>query len=163
MSAGAAQAGLAGLQLAGGYFASQNIKATAQLNREISEMNAPFAELDAYDAATLGETQQTQYQSVIDQTLSDQQTIMVAQGVDTGFGSVASIEAETTFTADANLMEIQKRAQEQALGYTDQAANFRTSGILAQSREQARASDVMFQSAVGAAKTGISGYRSSLT
>lgn len=157
----AAEYAIAGLQLAGGYFASQNIRATALLNREISEMNAQFAELDAYDSILAGETRKTEYQSVVDQTLSDQQTIMAAQGGDIGFGSAGSIAAETTFTADANKMEIQKRAQEQALGYTDQAANFRTSGVLAQSRENARASDVMFQSAVGAAKTGISGYRAS--
>jgi len=106
--------GLAALQLTGGYFASQNIKATARLNQEIADMNAQFAELDAYDALLEGESEKARYQSVIDSVLGEQQAIMEAQGVDTSFGSAASISEETKFTAELNLMEIEKQAQERA-------------------------------------------------
>ena len=153
-----ATAAMMSLELAGGYFASQNIKESAAINREISEMNAQFAELDAHDALVEGETQQAKYQSVIDNTLSDQQAILAASGVDTSFGSASSIEEETRFTGDLNLMEIQKRAQEQALGYKQQARDFRTGGILQESQAGIQASNVQFGALTGAGKTGLSGY-----
>lgn len=153
-----AYGGLAGLQLAGGYFASQNIKQTAALNTEIANMNAQFAELDAFDSLAKGQTNQARYQTVIDNTLSEQTAILAASGVDTSFGSAASIQEETKFTADLNLMEIEKRAQEEALGYKRQARDFRTSGVLQESQADVKARQVLFQSGVGAVSTGLSGY-----
>lgn len=156
-----AYAALAGLQLAGGYFASQNMKESARLNQEISDMNSQFAELDAYDAETEGYTEQARYQSVIDQTLGEQQLLMTAADVDVNYGTAASVQEETRFTAELNLMEIQKRAQEKALGYKTQAREFKTSGALQRAEADSKAGDIMFNSAVGAAQTGISGYKRS--
>lgn len=154
-------AAVAGLQLAGGYFASQNIKATAELNREIAEMNAEFAELDAYDAELEGLTQVARYQSQIDQVLGEQKAIMEAQGIDTGFGTAAAIQEETKFTGELNKMEIQKRAQEQALGFTRQARDIRLGGDMNLRDARTQAGQVMSQSVLGAAQTGLSGYKKS--
>lgn len=159
---GAMYGGLAALELAGGYFASQNIKETARLNQEIAEMNAKYAELDAYDAMLEGESQEVRYQSVIDETLSDQRAILAASNVDTNFGTASSIEAETKFIGQINLMEIEKRGQEQALGYTNQAANYRIGGVLQKAQADVQASSVMTQSLLGAGRTGITGYRKGL-
>jgi len=153
--------GLAALQLTGGYFASQNIKATARLNQEIADMNAQFAELDAYDALLEGESEKARYQSVIDSVLGEQQAIMEAQGVDTSFGSAASISEETKFTAELNLMEIEKQAQERALGYKRQARDLRTSGAMTRAQGDIEAGATRFTSALGAAQTGLTGYRRS--
>lgn len=150
--------GIAALELAGGYFASQNIKETAQLNKEIADMNAEFAELDAYDALIQGETDQVRYQSVIDQTLSDQNAIAAAQGVDLEFGSAGALREEDKFIAELNMMEIEKRAEEQALGFKEQAAQYRKAGILGLAQSDVQARQVMFQSGLGAAKTGLTGY-----
>lgn len=151
-------AGMAGLQLVGGYFASQNIKESARLNQEIAEMNAEFAELDAYDAIISGESEQARYQSIVDQTTSQQRAILAAKGVDTSFGSASSIEQETQFIAEMNLMEIEKRAQEQALGYKSQARQFRMSGEIEAAKARQQAGNVLFQSVLGAGKTALSGY-----
>jgi hypothetical protein len=153
--------GMAALELIGGYFASQNIKETARINREIAEMNAEFAELDAYDAELEGYTVQARYQSVIDNTLSEQQLAMTAQGVDVNYGSAAVLQEETRFIGELNKMEIEKRAQEQALGIKRQARDTRFSANLQFGQEQARAAQAMFGSVMGAAKSGATGYQRS--
>jgi hypothetical protein len=153
--------GLAGLQLVGGYFASQNIKATAELNRDISEMNAEFAELDAYDAEMEGLSAVARYQSVIDNTLAEQQVAMTAADIDVGYGTAAAVQEETRFVGDLNKMEIEKQAQEQALGYTRQARDIRLGGALAYGDARTRAGQAMFSGITGAAQTGLTGYERS--
>lgn len=146
---------MAGLKLAGSYFASQNIRDTAELNQDIANMNAEFAELDAYDAELEGYTQQAKYQSVIDKTLSEQQAILTAADVDVNYGSVGEKKKESEFIAQLNLMEIEKRAQEKALGYERQASDYRFGGSIARSESEGKASQVMSQGILGAAESGI--------
>lgn len=153
--------GMAALQLAGGYFASQNIKETAKLNREIAELNAEFAELDAWDSELDGLTASARHQSTIDQTVGQQQAIMAAQDVDVNYGSAASIQAETQFIGELNKMEIEKRAQEQALGYKRQARDMRLGGDMMMADAKAKAGQARFSAITGAASTGLSGYKAS--
>ena len=152
-------AAMAGMQLANGYFASQNIKATAELNRDIAEMNAEFAELDAYDAELEGFSAQARYQSVIDNTLAEQSAIMNAQDIDVSYGSAASIAEESKFTGKLNMMEIQKQAQEQALGYSRQARDSRLGGDMNYADAKSRASQAMMSGITSATQTGLSGYK----
>ncbi len=153
--------GVAALQLAGGYFASQNIKATAELNRDISDMNAEYAELDAHDAEIEGFNRKTRYQKVIDDTLAEQQAVMQAQDVDTSFGSAASVQAETRFVGELNMMEIQKQAQEQALGYRRQARQYRMGGALEYGDSMFRSGQALASGITGAMKSGLTGYERS--
>ncbi len=150
---------LAGLQLAGGYFASQNIKESAKLNQEIADMNAQFAELDAYDAQIEGYSEQARYQSVIDQTLGAQQVTMTAQDIDVSYGTASTVQEETKFTAELNLMEIQKQAEEKALGYKRQARDIKLGGSMQAAEAKTRAGQAMFNSVVGAAQSGIQGIK----
>jgi len=153
--------GLAALQIAGGYFAAQNIKATAELNKDISDMNAEFAELDAYDAEIQGGTDQARYQSVIDNTLAEQSAIFNASDVDASYGSAASVAEETKFTGKLNLMQIEKQARQQALGYKRQARDINLGGSMNYSDSRTRAGQAMFQGITGAAQTGLTGYERS--
>lgn len=153
--------GMAALQLAGGYFASQNIKATAELNKDIADMNAEFAELDAYDSELEGVTRQGRYQSVIDNTLADQQAIMSAQDIDVNYGSAASIAKETKFTGQLNLMEIEKQAQQQALGYGRQVRDIRLGSEMQKAESKTRAGQALFSGITGAAQSGVTGYERS--
>lgn len=157
----AAYGGLAALQLAGGYFAAQNIRATAELNKDIADMNAEFAELDAYDAELEGYGQATRYQSVIDNTLAEQQTILAAKDVDTNYGSASSIAKESKFMGELNLMEIQKQGQMQALGYSRQARDYRLSADMNYADSKIKAGQAMFSSVTSAAQTGLTGYQRS--
>lgn len=153
--------GLAALQLAGGYFASQNIKATAELNRDIANMNAEFAELDAYDSELEGYGEATRYQSVIDNTLAEQQAALTAADVDVSYGSAASIQEESKFMGELNKMEIEKQAQEKALGYKRQARDIRLGSTLEYGDAKTRAGQAMFGAVTGAAQTGLTGYQRS--
>lgn len=154
--------GLAALELAGGYFAAQNIRDTAELNQDIANMNAEFAELDAYDARIEGETQTAQYQASIDAVLSDQKLALAVADVDINYGSAGQVVKETRFIADLNKMEIEKQAQEKALGYKRQARDFRLGGDLDRAAAEGRASATEFgavTSALGtASKADFTGY-----
>lgn len=157
----AVQTGAAGLAFVGSLFAAQNIKETAALNREIAEMNAEFAELDAYDSLLDGETQKADYQKIVDQTLGQQRANLLAADVDVSYGSAASIAQETKFTADLNKFELEKRAQETSLGYTNQARQYRHGGALNEARAESEARSVVFQGGVSALESGakaLSGY-----
>lgn len=137
-----AMAALAAFQLASSHFAAQNVRDTAELNNEISEWNAEFAELDAHDAVLEGETQVARYQAVIDQTISDQNVAFAVNNVDAGYGSAGELSKETRFIADMNRMEIEKQAQEKALGYKRQARDFRLQGDLSRVDSEGRASTI---------------------
>lgn len=150
--------GLAGLQLASGYFAAENIKKTAKLNQDIANMNAEFAELDAYDAKIEGESQVAKYQSVIDNALGEQQARLAAADVDLNYGSVADIQKETRFIGELNKMEIIKQAEQQALGYKRQARDYKLGGVMNYSQAKSQASTVQTQAILGAALTGYKGY-----
>ena len=145
--------GVAALQLAGGYFAAQNVRDTAELNQDIANMNAEFAELDAFDAEIQGETDQAQYQIAIDKTLSDQRLSAAVADIDINYGSVADVVKETEFIAEMNLMEIEKQAQEKALGYERQARDFRLGGELARNAAEGQASATEFGAITGALTT----------
>lgn len=153
--------GVAALELAGGYFASQNIKATAKLNKDIADMNAEFAELDAYDSELEGQSAVGRYQEVIDRTLSEQQAAMTAADIDVNYGSAAAVKEETQFIGELNKMQIQKDAQNQALGFRRQARDTRLQANLGYAGEKARAAAVQFSSVTGAVKTGLTGYERS--
>ena len=155
---GYAYAALAGLQLAGGYFASQNIKQTAELNRSIAEMNAQFAELDMFDTLAQGETDKALYQKQIDDTLAAQSAMMNAQDIDMSFGSASSIEAETRFTGQLNLMQIEKEAQNRVLGIKRQTRDMIMGAEMKYGNDMSRASQAMFSGVMSAASTGLTGY-----
>lgn len=153
--------GMAGLQLAGGYFASQNIKETARLNRDIANMNAEFAELDAYDALIEGESVKARSQAEVDAILGQQQARLTAADVDVTYGSASTIAEESRFIADLNKMEIENRYRNQALGLKQQARQYRFGGEMELARGEQRASDVMFGSVLGAGQAGLTGYQRS--
>ena len=150
---------LAGLQLAGGYFAADNVKKTAQLNEDIANMNAEFAELDAFDAELDGFTQIARYQSVIDATLADQTVSLAAQDVQIGFGSAGELAKESRFIAELNKMEIEKQAQEKALGFKREAREHRLGGVLTRLKGEADVASIQISSLTGAASTALSGYQ----
>lgn len=148
-----AMTSIAAFQLASSYFAAQNARDTAELNHDIARMNAEFAELDAHDAIIDGESAVARYQSVVDQTLSQQRAVLAAADVDTTYGSAAEVTKETRFIADLNRMEIEKQAQEKALGYKRQARDFRLQSDLNLAAEEGRASAIEAQGLTNALGT----------
>jgi len=154
-------AGLAGLQLASGYFAAENIKQTAELNRDINNMNAEFALLDAYDAEVEGYSQSAKYQASVDATLGTQQAELAAADIDVNYGSASSIQAETRFIAEVNKMEIIHQAENKSLGYEREARDFQIGGSLAYAKSKGDIFAARLGAVTSAARTGLSGYRRS--
>lgn len=152
-------AALAGLQLAGSYFAAQNIRDTAELNRDIADMNAKFAELDAYDAKIEGYTNLGKYQSVIDKTLSEQQLALTASDIDVNYGSASTFKTENSTIAELNKMEILKQAEEKSLGFKTQARQYRLGGEQNRIQSYRQANQEMTQGMLGAVQTTLSGYK----
>lgn len=162
----AAQAALYGsmaaIQLAGSYFAAQNLKESAALNRDIAEMNAEFAEIDAWQAERQGESQSAQYQSMIDKTIGEQQARLAATGVDISYGSASTIQSETEFIGKLNQMEIERQADMRASGYEVQARNYRLGGDMQLLQGDLQASQMILQGITSATQSGITGYERSL-
>ena len=156
-----ALAGVAALQFSQGLFAAENTKKAAELNQQIAEMNAEFAELDAYDTELEGYSQQAQYQTQVDQTLSDQKTIAAATDIDISYGSAAELVEESRFIANLNKMEIQQQARDAALGFKREARNYRLGGSLNRSSSELQASSQQMSGTVSAIRTGITGYQRS--
>ena len=160
MSATLLYGGVAALQIAGSMFAADNIERTAKLNKQISDMNAEFAELDAFDAEIEGFSEIAKYQSVVDQTLGEQRANLGAADVDINYGNVGDIQKETRFIAEINKMEIEKRAQEKSLGYKAEARSIRLGGVLDQAAAKTKAGATRLQGLISAASTGLTGYGS---
>lgn len=158
-----AYAALAAFQLAGNYFAAENIKETAALNQEIAEMNAEFAEIDAYEAEIAGYSEAARYQGVIDATLGRQTVLLASQDVDVNYGTAAAIREESKFIGEINKMEIINQAEAQALGFTREARNYRLGGFLDYAGAKARAQAVLTRGIAQAGSTGLAGYSRSYT
>lgn len=154
-----AAAGAMSLQLLSGYWQSENMKDAAELNQQIAEMNAEFAELDAFKAIQGGQADKARYQTVVDKTLSAQTANIAASDVDLSYGSIAEVQKETRFNAEMNKMEIDKQAQEQALGYKQQARDYRVSGATQRAAGDTAAGQALAAGVAGAASTYASNYK----
>ena len=150
-------AAMTAFDLAGNYFAAENIKETAALNKDIADMNAEFAELDAYDAELDGVSEEARYQVMVDQTLADQRLAFAVQDIDVSFGTAADQVSEARFMSELNKMEIEKHAQDVAAGFETQARQFRMGGAMQAAQGEQRAADTIFRGISGAAKTVIGG------
>ncbi|MFM6930152.1 MAG: hypothetical protein ACKOX6_16900 [Bdellovibrio sp.] len=158
MSASAyAQAGLAGYQIISGFQQAELVRENARLSREVNEMNAQAADLDAYHAELNGMTQEARYQQVIDSTLADQKVAYASQKVDAGFGTAAAVTAESKLTASLNKVDIENQAHEQALGIKNQARNIRLQGSMNDTAARLQANSMQNAAIIGAA-TSATGY-----
>lgn len=157
--AGAGYAALAGVQIWSGLQQAEMIREQSKLTQRISELNALFAEQDAYEAEKAGESEAARYQTTIDQTVGDQRTTMAAQGVDINFGTAAALQEETRLTGFLNTIDIKNQARAKALGYKQQARNIRLNGAMGASQAEMNASAAVTSGLMGAAATGISAYK----
>lgn len=152
-------AAMASLQLMGGYFQNENMRNAAKLNQQIAEMNAEFAELDAYKAIVGGQTSKARYQSVVDKTLATTTANITAADVDITYGSAAELVKENRFIAELNKMEIDKQAQEAALGYRQQARDYRVQGASTASAQRRAGAEALTQGFLGASKEYAGSYK----
>lgn len=151
-------AGVAAFEVVSGVMQADTIREGGKIQKAIDEMNAQFAEVDAYHAEQDGYTKVARYQSEIDKTIGAQKVGLAAQDVDISFGSAAEVQADTKLTGFLNSIDIRNQAHAVANGYRDQARNLRLHGSQAASQADLNASATTSAAVLGGAKTLASGY-----
>lgn len=147
---------MAGLQLVNGLHQAEIIRENAQLSQYVNDLNAGYAELDAYNAEINGMGEEARYQTAVDATLGAQKVAYAAQGVDSNFGTAASLIAESKINAFLNKQDIRNQAHSTAMGYKAQARNIRMQSAIDKSSAEAQARAVVGSSIIKGAETYLS-------
>ncbi len=155
--------GTAAFQLISGAQQAELVRNGAVLTKSVADANAKFAEVDAWKAEQDGYSQEARYQTQIDQTIGDQKVAFAAKGVDSSQGTAADLIAETKITGILNKMDIRNQAHATALGYKNQAYNYRMQGITGQQQANYNASAIENSSQLNALSTLAPKIGSSLT
>lgn len=150
---------LAGAQLIGGYQQADAINNGAKVQQSISDMNARFADLDAFNANKAAGGKAARYQSMVDATVAKQRSTLASQKVDVNYGTAADVQTESKLTGNLNVLEIQRQGADQARGYQMQAINTRLGGQMGLLQASMDASAAVNRGVTGALSTGISGYQ----
>jgi hypothetical protein len=155
---GVVAAGVAAYQIAEGLQNAEMIREQGKLQKEINEMNAKYAEIDAYEAEKFGFTQAAAYKKQESQTISSQRVAMAAANVDVNSGTAAEIQAETRLTGFLNTIDIQNAGRARAAGIKREASNTRLNGAMGQAQTNIAAADAQRAGFGEAIKTGVSAY-----
>lgn len=151
-------AGAAAFSLIAGAQQAETIRANAAITKSVSDMNARYAELDAYDAVQEGYTKEARYQEAIDDTVGAQREAYAFHNVDVNFGTAQQLQAQTKLTGFLNQLDIKNMADQKSRGYQSQAINIRLSGITGQIQSNQAANLATSQGALRGLTTLVSGY-----
>lgn len=150
--------GAAAFQLITGFQQGEMVREQGKITKEIHDMNAELAELDAWQAERDGDAAVARYEQEVDDVVADQKVAYAAKDVDVNFGSAANIVEETKLAGMLNAMDIKNQARQQALGYKRQARQMRLTGSAAMSQAEMNAGAMRASAVMGAAETGIKAY-----
>ena len=103
------------------YAQSQAIKAQAAYQATISKINAEIAEMQSEDALKRGDVQARDYQTEVNNMLSDQRLAYATQGIDITFGTPADVQKETRLRGAMDVLTIKNNAWREAWGYKNEA------------------------------------------
>lgn len=149
---------LAAFQIFSGAQQAESIRKNAELSQQVNDMNAKYAELDAYNAEISGYSNVARYENVIDSTVSQQKSALAANDTDVNFGTASQIQAETKLNGFLNKLDIKNQAHAQALGYMNQARNYRLAGEAAVAQGELNANATQNAALINAGGTVLSGY-----
>lgn len=130
----------------------------ATIQEGVDQLNSQYADLDAYNAAQRGDAQSARYENTIQQTEGEQEVGEASKNVNVDFGTASEIAAQTKLTGYLNQLDIQKQANQQAMGYKVQALNLQSQATSTAIGAQAQETAELVE---GAGKS-ITGYASSL-
>lgn len=153
-----AMGGLAGLQIWNGIQQAEMIRAQGQVQTQIAEMNAKWAEVDAWHAEQQGEEQVARAKTDEIQTIGAQRTALAAADVDVNFGTAAQIQEETKLTGFLNEIDMRNAARAKALGFKREARGTILQDQMQQSQNAMNARAAVTSGLLSAAQTGITGY-----
>jgi cell division septum initiation protein DivIVA len=152
------QAAMAAFQLISGLQQAETIHAEGELQKKIGEMNAEFAEYDAFVANAEGMSEVARYQTVVSQTMADQGAQNAARNIDDSFGTAEAIKEESKFTGLLNTMDLTNQARLNAQGYMREARMLRLGNKMTDIQTRGRETAARVQAYSSAASTMASGY-----
>lgn len=151
--------GLGGLQAASAFQQAEIIRRNADLKSQVDDMNAQFAELDAYKAEQYGYTQASRYGSMVDQTVGEERSKYADQNVDVGYGTAAQVQKQSRFTGYLNEVDMIQQAREKAMGLRQQAESYRLSGSAATAQGALDSGATEAAGLMQGGATSLSGYK----
>jgi hypothetical protein len=152
---------LAALQAVGGFQSADIIRQNGDLQASINEMNAKYADVDAYNALTAGYSNANRYQDVVDATTAADRGAFASEGVAVGYGTAASVQTDNRTAGLLNTLQLQRSARDAAMGYQAQAINMRLGGQMTQLQSGLNANSAESQGIMSAIGTGVTGYQQS--
>ena len=158
MGAALAYGILAGVQMASGFQQAEITMHQARLSQRINDLNAKYAELDAYELEKEGVSQSARYKTNIDALAGRQRVAFAAQNVDISSGTAAELIAETGLTGFLNQMDIENAARAKARGLKYEASNMRLNAFMQGLQGELSANASRVQGLTEAFRTGLSGY-----
>jgi hypothetical protein len=149
---------LAGLNLVGGFQQADIIRQNASLQAGVADMNAKYAQVDAYNALETGYGNANKYETGVDSAIGTERATYASENVDVKYGTAANVESDNNIAKVQNVLQLQRQAQNQAAGFQAQAINLHLGGQMTQLQGNLNASSAESQGIMSAITTGIAGY-----
>lgn len=123
-------AGLAGLSIAQAYGQGEAIKARADYQNTMSEINARNAEYMGKKAIERGNKSAAAHRSKVNQMIGAQKAAYAAGGVEVGYGSAQKVQEQTRELGYDDAITIENNAFLESMGYQQSAFNQRQAGSM---------------------------------
>lgn len=149
----AAVIGAAVLSAAGSIYGGIQANQQAKYQGKVAAQNARLANEQAADAADRGRLEAQRHWRKVAQLKGQQQASMAANGIDTSFGSAASIAEDTAMLAGEDAEQIYKGAYQEGRGYEINSANHRSE----EQAQKMRGKSAMVSGIFSAASSALSG------
>lgn len=121
-------------------YSALSANAQSRYEAKVATSNARLEESRAGDALQRGSSEAIRYQRQLSQEEGQQNAALAANGIDIGFGSAASVRADTARAGMEDTLAIYKNAAREAQGYEINSANYRSQASA--SRAQAKSAIV---------------------
>lgn len=149
---------LAAIQTVGGFQQADTIRKNGDIQAEVNNFNAKFADIDAHNALASGYSDAARYDKVIDSVVSSGRAAYASEGVSVGYGTAGDMEKSNKIAGLVNSLQIQRQARDAAMGYETQAINLRMGGQMIQLQSNLQANAAASGGAMQGAQTGINAY-----
>lgn len=154
---------LAALQAVGGFQMAQITRQNGELQNDIADMNAKYADLDAFNAIAEGQGIAAKYEGSANSVIGADKAAFAGAGVAIGYGTAGDVITDNRIAAKNNVLQIQREAQNKAVGFKTQGINLRLGGQMSKLQANLNASSQQMAGVTSAVSTGVSGYAYSQT
>jgi hypothetical protein len=117
---------LAAIQGFSSYKQAEATEGAARLQKELDNIDAGYIDYDAHEAEVFGVTEGVRHQTYINKTLSEQQSVFAAQGVDVSYGTAKEIQDETRLVGTLNVIDMRASGIMKSIGLKRKAQAMRS-------------------------------------